>query len=107
MADPKYSEISEVYWFASYIYGEVKIPLGSSPTYSHQYVHIGNSEAPSVTDYIEDETMLGEIGFGITGHSPFQPAPAEGKAWPFRERNDRPSWRARRRQPEPEGWALT
>ena len=78
----KYAEISEIYWFASYVYGEVLIPLAPNQhSLSSEYVNLGNSsheEVSVVTDYIYDEAHLGKLGFGVPGYNPFSTAPATG-----------------------------
>lgn len=68
-------EIVEVYWFASYVYGEVGIPLGSDPR--SDVVGFGCAPPTSVIDGVESYN-LGILGFGVSGYNPLDPVPQEG-----------------------------
>jgi len=71
-------EVIEVYWFASYVYGEVQIPLDRDPQMDivgFASEQIGTE--PSIVDPIE-EYNLGKLGFGVPGYNPVDPVPQEG-----------------------------
>jgi hypothetical protein len=76
----KHTEIAELYWFASYAYGPVQIPLARCPVDNDRfdYPGIGTSELPSLEDFIYNEEDLGIIGFGMEGYNPFSPTAATG-----------------------------
>lgn len=67
--------IAEVYWFASYVYGEVEVPLDVNPV--QDVGEIGNADEPPTMDRIYAENY-GRLGFGRLGYNPCEPLPATG-----------------------------
>ncbi len=67
--------ITEIYWFASYVYGEAEIPLDINPQVG--VGEIGTGDTPPVMDEIYTENY-GRLAFGRQGYNPCEPIPAAG-----------------------------
>ncbi|MBM3318898.1 MAG: hypothetical protein FJY75_13705 [Candidatus Eisenbacteria bacterium] len=71
--DPRRRDVEELYWFASYAYGIVTVPLAPAPHFpSSQFA---SRDTPPVEDEAED---FGSIGFGTPGYNPCGQVSARG-----------------------------
>ena len=77
--NPQLTEsIVEIYWFATYVYGEVSIELGPDPFYGDpagQFATNGNTSGQSIADEIVE---FGIVGFGTDGWNPCVSVPLDG-----------------------------
>ncbi|MCK4304696.1 MAG: hypothetical protein KAY24_10705 [Candidatus Eisenbacteria sp.] len=70
------TEVVEIYWFASYVYGRVSIELGENPDFGAYFGAPFHTENyPPEKDEIEE---FGIIGFGESGYNPCRPSGALG-----------------------------
>ncbi len=71
------TEMVEVYWFATYVYGSVSIEIGENPD-PHESINrlaFGDKSATPVQDEVYD---WGMIGFGEEGYNPCNWSPQPG-----------------------------
>lgn len=75
-ADQGYREdLTEIYWFASYIYEPVAIELTTRPDLESELQGFASKEIPPIMDEISD---FGRIGFGEPGYNPCGSGPLSG-----------------------------
>lgn len=70
---PLTKQVLEVYWFASYVYSPVTIPLTVNPTV--QTAGVLDASSPNRVHDLIDE--FGSIGFGRPGENPMNPDPQD------------------------------
>lgn len=76
---PHREDVVELYWFASYAYGAVVVPLDEAPHYPPgEQFSMPNTGEPGESTVVDEAADFGSIGFGTPGYNPCGQGPAEG-----------------------------